>query len=259
MILALSSLAAGCAQAHDFWLEAGPYYSQPGDTVDISLHVGNHFVGDSQPNIFNYYDDFSLYNGPQATEIEGNLGDDPAGRFTPERPGTYLVGHQTTFSRIDIDAKTFNKYLQEEGLDNAIRFRQLHGLGDASAREDYIRHAKLLVQAGQAFEVDNALREIGYILEITPLQNPYRLRQGDRLSLKVKYRGQPSAGLLLIAFSRNHPERSQNLRTDEDGIATIVLDDHGPWLTKAVKILRSDKQEVDWQSHWASLTFSIAR
>ncbi len=238
-------------------MEAEPYYSEPGKTVDISLHIGAEFVGDSQPNIYNWYDDFSLYNGASISEIEGELGDDPAGRFRPELPGTYLIGHQTTFTFIEIEPEIFNKYLHEEGLDNAIHFRQVHNLTNRPAKENYIRHAKLLVQSGQGFEVDNSLREIGYILEITPLQNPYKLRKGDKLDLKVLYRGQPAPDLLLIAFSKNQPKRLQNIRTDSNGLATISLDEEGPWLAKAVKILRLDNQKAEWQSHWASLTFSI--
>jgi len=252
-----SLLAGSAAQAHDFWMEAGPYYSEPGKTVDISLHIGTQFVGDTQPNIYNWYDDFSLYSGSNVSEIEGNLGDDPAGRFTPSQPGTYLIGHQTTFTFIEIEPEIFNKYLREEGLDNAIRFRQVHNLTNTPAKENYIRHAKLLIQSGTDFELDDSLREIGYILEITPLQNPYKLRKGEKLDLKVLYRGQPAPDLLLIAFSKNQPQRLQNIRTDSNGLATIALDEEGPWLAKAVKILRLENQNAEWQSHWASLTFSI--
>ncbi len=253
----LTSLFAGCAKAHDFWLEARPYYSEPGKTVDISLHVGTGFVGDTQPNIFNWYDDFSLYQQDGPVEIEGELGDDPAGHFRPEHEGTYLVGHQTTFTYIEIEPEIFAKYLKEEGLDEASRFRQVHQLTDSVAKENYIRHAKVLVQSGKGFEVDNSLREIGYILEITPLKNPYKLRKGDKLTLQVKYRGLPAPDLLLIAFSEGKPDNLQNIRTDAQGLATITLDNDGPWLTKAVKMLRLDHQKADWQSHWASLTFSI--
>jgi hypothetical protein len=54
---------------HDFWLEAHPFYTMPEKSVDISVHVGNQFVGDSQPNIVIWYSDFSLYQADSKTDL----------------------------------------------------------------------------------------------------------------------------------------------------------------------------------------------
>ncbi len=256
-IVLLLFLMTGNVLAHDFWLEARPFYTPVDKIVDISVHVGNEYVGETLPNIVNWYTDFSLYSSQSKTQIEGELGMDPAGYFTPRKAGTYAIGYQSVFHRVDLDAATFNQYLQEEGLDNAISYRDKHGLSESNGKESYIRHAKLLVQAGDHFEVDNARVKFGYDLEIIPLSNPYRSQLNDELEVRVLYKDQPANDILLTAFSKKHPEKLQQSRSNQDGLVSIKLDSKGPWLLKAVKILRVKDKKVDWRSHWASLTFSL--
>lgn len=254
-------LWSALAGAHDFWLEAHPFYTPVGKPVDVSIHVGNDFVGESLPNIRNWFDDFSIYQPSGKQPVEGRLGDDPAGHFTPDRAGTWLVGYQSTFSYVDIDPDTFRRYLEMEGLDNALEIRRIHGLEQQNGRERYIRHAKVLVQAGDGGELDMSTRAIGYELEIVPESNPYRLSVGDWLEVRLLYRGKPAEGLLLIAFSKTAPEGKQTIRSDAAGRARIRLDQAGPWMLKAVKILPYHSEtvdpEADWQSHWANLTFEL--
>ncbi|MCK5665906.1 MAG: hypothetical protein KAI17_20600, partial [Thiotrichaceae bacterium] len=152
--------------SHDFWLEAHPFYTNVKNSVDISVHVGNEFIGDSLPNIPNWYSDFSLYHQDSKTKIEGELGRDPAGYFTPDQTGTFAIGYQSDFSYVEIDPDTFIKYLTDEGLDNAIQHRLDNKLTDTMGKENYVRHAKALVQSGDQFNIDFSRINLGYELEI---------------------------------------------------------------------------------------------
>ncbi len=250
-------IAVGRVWAHDFWLEAAPFYTEPGKPVDVSIHIGNEYAGDSMPNIVSWYTDFSLYDANGKRELPGELGRDPAGYFKPAQSGTFAVGYQSTFTYAEIEPDTFIKYLNEEGLEHAIAYRSRHGQNDQPGKERYIRHAKLLVQAGTEYQLDQSRVNMGYELEIIPQENPYHKRRGNRLIFQVLFQNQPAEDLLLIGFSKNHPERVQRIRTGADGRAAITLDDIGPWLVKAVKLLRLEGQEAEWQSHWASLTFAV--
>jgi len=237
--------------SHDFWLEAHPFYTSPDKSVDISVHVGNEFSGDSLPNIINWYSDFSLYQEDSKKEIKGELGRDPAGYFTPEQQGTYAIGYQSDFSYVEIDPVIFKKYLTEEGLDEALTFRRENNLTGITGKENYIRHTKLLVQSGDNFTVDNSTLNFGYELEIIPLSNPYQKNLNDSLTVTLLYKNKPAKDILLIAFSKSHPEKTQRIRTNSEGQATINLNQTGPWLLKAVKILRIEDDKANWQSHWA--------
>jgi uncharacterized GH25 family protein len=257
IVIACLTLISDRGFSHDFWLEAHPFYTMPQKPVDISIHVGNQFVGDSLPNIVSWYSDFSLYQDNEKKEVNGELGRDPAGYFTPQENGTYAIGYQNYFTYIEIDAETFNLYLKMEGLDNAINYRQKNGLNNTVGKESYIRHPKTLVQSGDKFNIDNSMQNFGYELEIIPLSNPYKKKLNDPLSVKIVYQNKPVKDILLIALSKANPEKKQQIRTNDKGEATIVLDQTGPWLLKAVKIIPVKKEKEDWQSHWASLTFSI--
>ncbi len=250
---------SGLAPAHDFWLEAHPFYTSVGKSVDISLHVGTGFSGDSLPNISDWYDDFSVFEGAQRKPVNGELGRDPAGYFVTKKAGSYAVGYQSTSSYAELDPATFMKYMTEEGLDNALLYRQQHKLMEQPAKENFIRHAKALIQAGDQFKIDSSGKVFGYALEIIPLQNPYRLQSGAALTVQILYQGQPAANVLLQASSKPATESVQRVRSNEQGQATIILDQAGAWLLKAVKIVRLNNQKADWQSHWASLTFEMRR
>lgn len=249
---------SGLAVAHDFWLEAHPFYTEPKNTVDISIHVGNQYVGDSLPNIVSWYQDFSIYRDHKKQEVDGELGRDPAGYFTPNQPGTYLIGYQSIWQSTEMDFDTFKKYLKEEGLEKAVAEYAKSPNSLPPIRERYIRHSKILVQAaGPNPETDSSLVQTGYDLEIIPQQNPYRKSRGDSLTVQVLFERKPASELMLIAFSRKNPGLAQRVRTDQHGKASIELDESGDWLLKVVKILPNDGDDADWKSHWASLTFSI--
>jgi len=250
-------LSSNLAYSHDFWLEAHPFYTSPAKTVDISVHVGNQFSGDSLPNINSWYTDFSVYQPASKTLIEGEMGRDPAGFFTPRKKGTYAIGYQSDFTNIEIDPDTFLKYLSDEGLDHAIEYRKQNLLTRLPGRENYIRHCKTLVQSGDKFDIDNSMLSFGYELEIIPLSNPYKKQLNDSLSVKVVYQNQPIESLLLIALPKTESAKSQAIRTDRNGVATIRLDQTGPWLLKVVHIIKIKDDKADWQSHWASLTFAL--
>jgi hypothetical protein len=243
--------------AHDFWLEAHPFYTEPGKTVELSLHQGNQYVGDTLPNVVNWYNDFSIYYADKTEEVPGELGRDPAGYFNPAQKGTYAIGYQSVFNNIKIKPEIFNKYLHEEGLNNAIELREKNKQTTNGAYERYIRHAKILVQSGQEFDIDNATREFGYELELIPLTNPYRMHQGEELAIRLHYKQQAIAGVQVSAFSKSHPDEVQKVFTDGEGMARIMLDRGGPWLVKAVRIIALQDEEQEWQSHWASLTFEV--
>lgn len=243
--------------AHDFWIEADAFYTEPGKTVELSIHQGNQYVGDTLPNVVNWYNDFSIYYPDKKIDVPGELGRDPAGYFTPKQKGTYAIGYQSVFNNIKIKPEIFNQYLEEEGLSNAIQLRQEKQQTDTQGVERYIRHAKILLQSGSEFEIDNSSTEFGYELELIPQENPYQKHRGDTLDILLHYQQRPIAGVQVSAFSKAHADEVQKLVSDDRGLVTIKLNQGGPWLVKAVKMIALQDEEQDWQSHWASLTFGV--
>ena len=165
------------------------------------------------------------------------------------------IKHNTT----TIDYDTFLKYLDKEGLQQAITGFVRDKQESDQTRERFKRHAKLLVRAGEDFARDDSSLVIGYELELVPLQNPYRLQPGAKLEIQLLYRNQPLAGILVKAFAQSAPTDVQTARSDSAGRVDITLDRPGPWLINAVRIQRLQGEKAEYESHWASLTFSTGR
>ena len=187
------------------------------------------------------------------------LGDDPAGTFRPDEPGQYLIGYRSTRDFVEIEPQKFNEYLLAEGLDWVIERRAAEGEAEQPARELYSRCAKSLLEIGRDGPRDAWQINLGYTLELLPQLDPYRLEPGQTLPVRLDYRGEPIADILVVAFRSDAPEQRIERRTDAAGLVELPLDGPGTWLVKAVHIIRTrpDHPRAEWESFWASLTFEL--
>jgi hypothetical protein len=65
--------------------------------------------------------------------------------------GTVMVTLNTTNSFIDLDAAKFNNYLREDGLTEALMFREKNGDTVKNGLENYQRSVKTIFQVGSTF------------------------------------------------------------------------------------------------------------
>jgi uncharacterized GH25 family protein len=99
---------------------------------------------------------------------------------------------------------------------------------------------------------------LGFTLELVPEKNPYSLRPGDTLPVRLLFRGQPLAGALVHAALHGQPDAGASARTGPDGRAKLKLSRDGFWMIKAVEMGPAPQGvDADWQSLWASLTFEM--
>lgn len=245
--------------AHDFWIEPSSFHPGHGSMVAASLRVGEDLEGDPVPRIPTLLDRFVLSGSSGDTDMSGVAGSDPAGSARIGGSGLHWIGYQSNGSPVTLEAKKFEQYLAEEGLEPVIAARARSGQSDAPGRERFYRCAKSLVHApGESSAVFE--RPLGFTLELTPRKNPYALRAGRSLPLSLTYRGKPVRDVLVVARSRTHPERSVRARTDRRGHVTLKLADPGFWLINAVYMDRAPAtSDTDWQSWWASLTFDLPK
>jgi uncharacterized GH25 family protein len=247
----------GSSAAHDFWIEPSAFDVTPGEEVSLVLRVGQDFAGNSQPYIPNWFVDYSVTGEQGARPVDGTMGDDPAGRFIAEAPGIEVVGYHSTPDFVELDAERFLAYLKVEGLDGIIRLREERGEAQKPAPEYYSRCAKSLVRVGGGRGGHDQV--LGYTLELIPARDPYGMRPGDELPVRLLYRSQPLPDALVIAFTADDPGQKLTARTDRDGRVSLVLPKAGVWLVKAVHMIETppDDPGADWESFWASLTFEM--
>tara|TARA_B110000503_G_scaffold86801_1_gene132054 strand:+ start:1789 stop:2583 length:795 start_codon:yes stop_codon:yes gene_type:complete len=244
-------------RAHEFWLEATPFYQKIDRTTEITLNVGQHMDGQSLPNIPAWYHHFDVITSEGLRPVDGQLGGDPAGYINIKTPGIYAIGYESTIKTVDLEPEKFTKYLKKEGLEKIIIRRNELSESNKKGLEIYYRNVKTLIKVGDKTEINYYNYDFNYPLNINPLKNPYELTQGDELRVQLTFNQKPAANLLLHAKIKNKLAFDFSVRTDSQGYATVPLKHKGVWLLHTVEMIRSTQQDIDWESYWGSITFEI--
>jgi len=260
-VTAALGLAAGASRsaAHDFWIEPGTFHPQPGEEVTARLRVGEELVGDALPRMNAQIVRFAAAGGPGEGDLAGEDGAEPAGRWRAGAAGPRTLLYVSSGAYVELNSERFTEYLRKEGLEAALAELERRGEDDVPARDRYARYAKaLLAVGGQSGASDAFARPLGLELELVALENPYRLAPRAPWSVELLWRGRPLAGAQVVARAQADPRTAQIVRTDARGRAALRLDAAGFWMIKAVHMIRAENDPLaEWQSSWASLTFSL--
>lgn len=270
--------------AHDMFLKLRSFFLEPNSPVTIALYNGtfekseNIITRDRMvdvslvgPNSERAQIDTSHWrDGWYETLLDLKTGD----------PGTYVLGVSTKARIIELAAKDFNEYLEHDGVLDVLAARKKNNELGKDTREFYSKHVKTIFQVGEK-RSDSYKTKLGYPIEIVPLQNPYTLSEGDMLEVQVLRGGKPAADQLVYASYAGHHEHAAEqaeaqedehaeedddaaghveavkTRTDVNGVAKIKLEAHGHWYVRLIHIVKSDKENVDYESKWATLTFEV--
>ena len=246
----LGLMLAGPALAHDFWIEPSSFRPAPGERVAVRLRVGENLKGDPVPRNPSRIERFAAVGPAGEAEVTGVEGVDPAGWASPAGPGLHWLVFDSNHASVEQTGPKFDSYLEEEGLE---RIRGLRKVGEGPVKEIYSRCAKSLLRVGEGSSGYD--RELGLELELIPEKDPYSLKPGEALPVRLLYRGKPLDGALVVGMAS--PEARISART-EGGRASLVLDRPGLWLVKAVHMVPAPEGSgAEWESLWASLTFEL--
>lgn len=241
--------------AHDFWIEPTTFAPEPGQIIGARLRVGENFAGDVVLRDPALIKEFVVVDSQGSSLVVGRAGDEPAGVARVVRPGLLVIGYQSHPSAVELPADKFDEYLKEEGLDAIAAQRTGRKESSATVREQFSRCAKSLLMSG-APSATQGDRVLGFTLELLAERNPYALRDGEALPLRLIYENRPLAGTLVVAMNRRNPAQKQMARTDREGRVRFQLRLNGMWLIKAVHMVKAPLvSRADWRSYWASLTF----
>jgi hypothetical protein len=255
VILVAATAGTSPIVAHDLWIEPSTFSPAPGDLVGARLRIGQDMLGDPLPRDASLINQFVVEDGKGRRPLVGRNGADPAGVLRVFEPGLLVVGYFSNPSTVELTAEKFDTYLKEEGLDAVAALRARRGQS-GGARELFSRCAKSLLLSGPP-DATQGDRSLGFTLELLVERNPYAIRQGEVLPVRLTYEGRPLPGALVIAM--NHDASSKlSARSDKDGRVRFRLPGPGMWMIKAVHMIPapSDSQ-ADWQSFWASVTFDL--
>ena len=250
------SLSLSTLFAHDMWIEPATFAPESGQIVGLKLRVGQDLLGDPLPRNSTLINQFIVEDSEGRKPVVGREGMDPAG-FLRAMPGMLVVGYRSNPSAIELAADKFNQYLKEEGLESIAAARASRNQTGAAAHELFSRCAKSLVLSGSS-SPSSGDRQLGFTLELMAERNPYTLRDGQDLPIRLIYENRPLAGALVVAINRKNPSEKLTARTDQSGRARFRLKSGGMWMVKAVHMIPAPAgSNAEWMSYWASLTFEL--
>lgn len=239
------------------WIEPATFLPESGQIVSLRLRVGQDLLGDPLPRSSELINQFIVVDPEGRKPVVGRDGSDPAGFVRVPMPGLLVVGYYSNPSSVELTAAKFNQYLKDEGLDEITAARARRNETNSAVHEMFSRCAKSLLLSGSPdpLHPDHTLN---FPLELVAQKNPYLLRPGEDLPVRLTYLNHPLANALVIAMNRLNPSQKVSIRTSADGCATLRLPSEGMWMIKAVHMIPAPAgSNADWQSYWASLTFDL--
>jgi uncharacterized GH25 family protein len=252
----LICLAASAALAHDTWILPASGSVKPGAALSFDITSGmafpalDHAIAADRLAAASFRlggktsDILSLAAGAHALRLTATLGEN----------GIAAVWAESKPKFIELTPKQVDEYLEEIGAADTVgREWKARGAG-ARWRENYTKHARTFVRVGEPGQDSSWKEPVGMAFEIVPEQDPTGLSSGDRLTVRLVKDGKPLPDFpvgLVAAKAKNGTIQ----KTDGEGRVSFPLDRAGWWLLRATHIERSAKPDLDWESHFTTLTF----
>ena len=249
-------VAAGDAAAHYTYIVPQTFRVAAGDTVLIGFHSGDGFPESSA--ILKRLVDPTIHSEGIALKLDGlkEEGKRLAYEFKATRPGHVIVTAVNGTGSETMKPESFEEYLKEEGLNAIVAARAQRGESAKPGRERYTMYAKTIFLAGAPN--DGYKVAVGLPLEMVPEKDPYSLKSGESLPVRVLLRGAPAANLEVMAASTAPGFKPHIVgKTDANGRVTIPVS-AGKWRLHTIHMERALGSDADWESAWTTLTFEIS-
>ncbi len=248
--------------AHEFWLSPEKFRLQKGESINVDFLVGEHFEGEKWHGNRGSVTMFQQFSKDGKTDLTPSVSTDSgkgiSARFDTE--GTHLLAYNSKNKFIELEANKFTEYLKEDGLQNALEWREKNGKTGEKGREYYQRCVKTLIQVGD--KLDNTFKQNTQMpLEIIAQQNPYALKMGDSLEVKVLFKNKNLPDALVRVWNRHEGKMTETpYKTDSNGRVKFLIANDGKYMVSLVKMEKNSLDtKADWQSYWGSLTFGLSK
>ena len=260
--IALLLVSVGVAAAHDMFLKPTRYFAPANAEVRVRVLNGT-FTRSENSIARNRLADASVISSRGRMKLDTTewsvRGDTSTFHVHARDAGTYLIGASTKPSQIDQSADDFNLYLADDGIPDVLAARKQAGELQRPVRERYHKHVKTMLQIGDV-RTDDYKKTFGYPAELVPLENPYALRKGATLRVRTLVDGKASANQFVQYGGLNDAGKGieqKSARSNAEGVVSIPLPVSGVWYVKFISMTRIERDSVNYESKWASLTFQI--
>ncbi len=268
ILLSAATAFAASASAHEMFLKSEGYELAENAEQVVRLLNGTFDISENAVSRDRMRDVSIIAHGRSTHPPESDWYDEEDGstsylRYRSGAAGTYVIGVSTRPSLIALKRDDFVAYLKHDGVvDMLAEFEK--GQGPEVVRERYSKHVKAVVQVGKRRTGDYSA-VLGYPVEIVPDANPYDLRFGQELGFRVLIDSKPAADLpVRVGYEgfHGHDESGEHithyaLRTDAEGRAKFLISNKAIWYISLIHMKKVDEAEVDYESNWATLTFTV--
>lgn len=262
--LGCAGLLATVANAHDLWMQPKSFRIEPGAVAPMTVFVGH---GADRQRWGVGIDRVVLLRSLSPAGVVDHKPSLRPASFSQDFPiqlggsGVHVLMMQSANANSTLPALRFNDYLKVEGLTPAITARARSRSQNRPGREIYSRRAKALIQVGRGGAPQpHVTRPVGLSLEIVPELNPFEIKPGERLPIRVLYEGRPLAGALVKMTNLDNDRQPVESRlTDAAGRTVFRGQAGGKWLLNVVwtKPLKGNP-DADFETTFSSLTFGFA-
>lgn len=252
-------LSAVPSMAHDLWIVPGKFVLQPGEKVRVFVNSGDEYPkSDSLLGRYRVQSfDLMTASGKSPVDHLATNGKSLTAEVAIPTKGTAVLALAVEPRLVRLKAEDFNAYLKEDGLPQILAEREQKGELDRPVIERYTKWAKAVLEVGQSG--DEVWRQpVGHRMEIVPEKNPYQVRPGEKLPVRVLYEGKAISGLTVSGGSADGPRNELRSVTDSGGRARVTIRSPGRWYLRTIHMIRlPEESPIHWESFWATLTFEV--
>lgn len=261
--LALSAMAialgAATAAAHDTWLLPKTFAVPVHGTIELGLTSGMGFPKDDHAVEADRLAAASCKVDGETVELQ---------KFKAEHAlqlsvhvmygGVAACAVETKPRTLELKPDEVEHYFAEADIADSVRRAWQAAPAPKRWRESYVKHAKAFVRVGDPEPGQVGWAPLGSDLELSPESDPTTLAAGQEIGFRLMRRGAPYGGPVVSAVSEGggKPLRST---ADAEGRVTFRFPTAGRWLLRAVDVQPAEKPDLDWQSHFATLTLEIQK
>ena len=243
---------------HNLWLVG----KKEPTRVRISANTGDNFPESDSAVKPERVADFRLVSSSGSTPIENYLVENHSLVADVQNADnkSFCVALALHAHPITLEAKKFAGYIAEENAQEFVKPNFVSETATEPQRESYTKFAKVLIENASVQPGDISNLVAGHRLEIVPQVAPSSLGGGGKLSVKILFEDEPIAGLRVSSGCEelNGGKYSAHTITNENGLAEIKIENAGHWFVRTHFIRpHADKENFDWESFWASVTFRI--
>ena len=246
-------ISCGVASSHDTWLLP---VRDAGSTVAFEFTSGMDFPSaDYAIKPDRIATRGCLVAGKKCELVTGKSGDNSlllsAGM---DRDVAGVVWIDLASKTLSLDADKVDEYLAEIDPPASVRAAYMAQAEPRLWRETYVKHAKAFT--GSAGGMPTAWsKSVSSELEITPSSTSLLTKNSDA-RFQVMSGGKPLADFAIgVVGGPNAKPRA--LRTDGNGEVEVRIDGAGYWMLRVTQLTPSTTKDIDWESHFATLTFDV--